>query len=254
VARHPAALEVARSETHHPACSMNSTRADDRTSLPQTLAGVIDRYGHHVFKNQSSADMRPPTCSASPTFCACSTNDRPGIATRWTATSNITMPPRLMSSSRSCPRCRIQATAGRLALHRATGIARHLARPGLGPRATPLRLVAGRSRRHSRRIRARSRTRLARRVEQGLQGHLQGLINRARCDHWNDDARREGSPPASHVRRRPDPARPGSRCSKTWQLASLLGLSHCERNGHHYVDGFGDAPAIRAASLRARTP
>ena len=34
-------------------------------------------------------------------------------------------------------------------------------------------------------------------------------------------------------------------------LASLLGLAHCERNGHHYVDGFGAAPAAEQQAFAA---
>ena len=35
-------------------------------------------------------------------------------------------------------------------------------------------------------------------------------------------------------------------------LAASLGITHIERNGHHYVDGFGVAPQRRGARLRAR--
>lgn len=34
-------------------------------------------------------------------------------------------------------------------------------------------------------------------------------------------------------------------------LVSLLGLGHVERNGHHYVDGFGSAPSSEAEAFRA---
>ncbi len=37
-------------------------------------------------------------------------------------------------------------------------------------------------------------------------------------------------------------------------LVSTLGLGHVERNGHHYVDGFGDAPAAEAAGFAAAHP
>ena len=30
-------------------------------------------------------------------------------------------------------------------------------------------------------------------------------------------------------------------------LAAILGITHAERNGHHYVDGFGPAPDARGA-------
>jgi hypothetical protein len=37
-------------------------------------------------------------------------------------------------------------------------------------------------------------------------------------------------------------------------LGALIGVSHAERNGHHYVDGFGDAPAAEAQAFLAAHP
>lgn len=37
-------------------------------------------------------------------------------------------------------------------------------------------------------------------------------------------------------------------------LGALLGITHAERNGHHYVDGFADAPVSEAESFRAAHP
>jgi hypothetical protein len=37
-------------------------------------------------------------------------------------------------------------------------------------------------------------------------------------------------------------------------LAASLGVTHVERNGHHYVDGFGIAPADEAAAFAAAHP
>jgi hypothetical protein len=37
-------------------------------------------------------------------------------------------------------------------------------------------------------------------------------------------------------------------------LGALIGVTHAERNGHHYVDGFGDAPAAEAQAFRAAHP
>ena len=34
-------------------------------------------------------------------------------------------------------------------------------------------------------------------------------------------------------------------------LGALIGVTHAERNGHHYVDGFGDAPADEAQAYLA---
>ena len=37
-------------------------------------------------------------------------------------------------------------------------------------------------------------------------------------------------------------------------LGALIGVTHAERNGHHYVDGFGDTPAAEAESFLAAHP
>ena len=37
-------------------------------------------------------------------------------------------------------------------------------------------------------------------------------------------------------------------------LGALIGVTHAERNGHHYVDGFGDTPADEAEAFLARIP
>jgi hypothetical protein len=37
-------------------------------------------------------------------------------------------------------------------------------------------------------------------------------------------------------------------------LAAILGIAHVERNGHHYVDGFGAAPAGEAEGFAAAHP
>ncbi|GAC1642415.1 MAG: hypothetical protein NVS4B4_19270 [Bradyrhizobium sp.] len=37
-------------------------------------------------------------------------------------------------------------------------------------------------------------------------------------------------------------------------LGALIGVAHAERNGHHYVDGFGDAPAAEAQAFSSAHP
>jgi hypothetical protein len=37
-------------------------------------------------------------------------------------------------------------------------------------------------------------------------------------------------------------------------LGALIGVTHAERNGHHYVDGFGDAPAAEALAFLSAHP
>ncbi|MFT4116368.1 hypothetical protein [Bradyrhizobium sp.] len=37
-------------------------------------------------------------------------------------------------------------------------------------------------------------------------------------------------------------------------LGALIGVTHAERNGHHYVDGFGETPAVEAQAFAAAHP
>ena len=37
-------------------------------------------------------------------------------------------------------------------------------------------------------------------------------------------------------------------------LGALIGVTHAERNGHHYVDGFADTPAVEAQAFLAAHP
>lgn len=47
---------------------------------------------------------------------------------------------------------------------------------------------------------------------------------------------------------------PGLAVQQDTALVATLGLTHVERNGHHYVDGFGPAPAAEAAAFAEAWP
>jgi hypothetical protein len=47
---------------------------------------------------------------------------------------------------------------------------------------------------------------------------------------------------------------PGLALQQDLALGALLCLEHAERNGHHYVDGFGEAPVAEAAAFAAAHP
>ena len=53
---------------------------------------------------------------------------------------------------------------------------------------------------------------------------------------------------------RTSPARPGSAVQQDLALGALIGLAHAERNGHHYVDGFGETPAAEAEAFLGAHP
>jgi hypothetical protein len=73
-------------------------------------------------------------------------------------------------------------------------------------------------------------------------GLYKAIINRARCAQWAVDARREGRAPLAFMSAEDLTCQAGVSVQQDLALAALLGLSHCERNGHHYAGGFGGAP------------
>lgn len=78
-------------------------------------------------------------------------------------------------------------------------------------------------------------------------GFYKAVINRARCDRWNSiNAVGRYFMSAEDLT-----CQAGLAVQQDLALASLLGLQHCERNGHHYVDGFGSAPADEQAAFAA---
>src|SRR5204862_2897077 len=47
---------------------------------------------------------------------------------------------------------------------------------------------------------------------------------------------------------------PGLAVQQDLALGALIGVTHAERNGHHYVDGFGETPATEAEAFLAAHP
>ena len=80
-------------------------------------------------------------------------------------------------------------------------------------------------------------------------GLYKAVINRARCDQWNLSS--GGLAGRCFMSAEDLTCQAGLAVQQDLALASLLGLRHCERNGHHYVDGFGDAPAAEQAAFAA---
>jgi hypothetical protein len=88
-------------------------------------------------------------------------------------------------------------------------------------------------------------------------GLYKSLLNRARCVQWN---RAEGMTAA-------EPGQPryfmsaedltiqaGLALQQDLALVSLMGITHVERNGHHYVNGMADLPAHEQAAFLAAHP
>jgi hypothetical protein len=79
-------------------------------------------------------------------------------------------------------------------------------------------------------------------------GLYKAIINAARAAKWSAEG-------ARHFIAGEDlTCQPGLALQQDLALNALLGLTHAERNGHHYVDGFGGAPAAEADAFLGAHP
>ena len=85
-------------------------------------------------------------------------------------------------------------------------------------------------------------------------GLYKALVNRARCERWNAEARRDGVAARYFMSAEDLTCQAGLSVQQDLALLALLGLEHSERNGHHYGDGFGTAPAHEADAFAAAHP
>ncbi len=76
-------------------------------------------------------------------------------------------------------------------------------------------------------------------------GLYKSLINRARCAAWGDGFMMSGEDLT---------IQPGLAIQQDLALVSLLGLTHVERNGHHYVNGMASLPEKEQAAFLAAHP
>ena len=83
-------------------------------------------------------------------------------------------------------------------------------------------------------------------------GLYKSLINRARCEQWNREIR--GSDPIYFMSGEDLTIQAGLALQQDLALVSLLGLTHVERNGHHYVNGMADLPKGEQDAFLAAHP
>lgn len=81
-------------------------------------------------------------------------------------------------------------------------------------------------------------------------GVYRALLNAARCRSWNAGLGGD----TYFVTGEDLTCQAGLALQQDLALVAALGLSHVERNGHHYVDGFGTAPAAEQRAFHAAHP
>lgn len=81
-------------------------------------------------------------------------------------------------------------------------------------------------------------------------GVYRALLNSARCLAWNTEAGKA----RYFVTGEDLTCQAGLALQQDLALVAVLGLGHVERNGHHYVDGFGTAPAAEQKAFHSAHP
>lgn len=81
-------------------------------------------------------------------------------------------------------------------------------------------------------------------------GFYKSLLNRARCEAWN----REVAAPRYFMSGEDLTTQAGVAVQQDLALVALLGLTHVERNGHHYVAGMSAAPSSEQRRFLAAHP
>ena len=221
------------------------TVADD--GLPATLTAAIRRYGHRVFKIKLGGD---PVADAARVDAVLAVLDRESPGHRFTLDGNEQVvghealvetvarvtalgrvrarPDALLWIEQPCPR---DATFARAMPRSPVPWLVDEADADLDafPRAAALGWTGISSK--------------------SCKGVWKAIVNRARVDRWNADARRDGVGPRFVMSAEDLTCQAGLSVQQDCALAALLGLGHAERNGHHYVGGFGGAPAAEAADF-----
>ena len=87
-------------------------------------------------------------------------------------------------------------------------------------------------------------------------GFYKSLINLARCRTWNEGAGNEGAgnEGAYFLSGEDLTTLAGISVQQDLALVSLLGITHVERNGHHFIDGFAGRPPAEARAFLAAHP
>ena len=81
-------------------------------------------------------------------------------------------------------------------------------------------------------------------------GFYKSLLNRARCAAWNREAGEE----RYFMSAEDLTTQAGLAVQQDLALATLIGCTHVERNGHHYVNGMASAPEAEQAAFLAAHP
>ncbi|SEA49183.1 enolase C-terminal domain-like protein [Variovorax sp. YR216] len=225
---------------------------EDAAGLPVTLPAVVRRYGHRYFKIKLGGD---PAIDLARLDAVLATLDAVAPGHRFTLDGNeqyadLHALKALCEGLRELPRLRARPDA---LLYLEQPLPRDASMdPALAELRVPAALLLDEAdgtldafpmgRAHGWRGIS----------SKGCKGIYKAVINRARCDQWNLAHDREAD--RCFMSAEDLTCQAGLAVQQDLALAALLGLAHCERNGHHYVDGFGDAPAAESSNFATAHP
>lgn len=242
---------ASRIEARHTVGMLDALEGDhaDAAGLPTSLAAVVRRYGHRFFKIKLGGD---PVADLARLDAVLATLDHVAPGHRFTLDGNEQYADAaalraLCEGLSALPRL---ATRPEALLYLEQPLPRDASMdPSLAALGAPAPLLLDEADGTLDAFRV-GRAHGWRGVSsKGCKGLYKAVINRARCDQWNLAA----GPSADRCFLSAEDltCQAGLAVQQDLALASLLGLAHCERNGHHYVDGFGDAPAAEQQGFAA---
>src|ERR1700710_2265018 len=79
-------------------------------------------------------------------------------------------------------------------------------------------------------------------------GIYKSVVNATRVFTWNGDGAED------FITGEDLTCQAGLAVQQDLALGALIGITHAERNGHHYVDGFGETPAAEARAFLSAHP
>ena len=227
-------------------------RAGDRVGdgLPETLQEVITAYGHTYFKLKVGGNVAQDVARLSAIAAVLDTIPEPyhvtldgneqyadvdGALELWQAMRNTPVLRRLLESILFIEQ----------PINRKTALERDVARLGA---SRPVIIDESDADLDAFPIaRARGYTGVS---SKGCKGFYKALLNAARCDIWNRQAGR-----ADYIMSAEDlTTQAGVGVQQDLAIASVLGLTHIERNGHHYVNGMAGLPPEEQRAFLAAHP
>ena len=217
--------------------------------LPETLEDVVARYGHRYFKLKAGGDLEADLARLAaiaavldripePYHATLDGNEQyegfEAVAALW---SRMRTAPQLARLARSI-----------LFVEQPVKRQRALAQPVAGVEAPVIIDESDDSLDAFPRARVLGYRGVSSKTCKGI---YKSLLNAARCAAWNAEA---GSGPVFFMSGEDLTIQPGLALQQDLALVSLLGLTHVERNGHHYVNGMAGLPQVEQAAFLAGHP